>query len=201
MIAILDYDMSNLRSVAKAFERLGATCKITRDKKEILAADKLVVPGQGAFADCMRLLKDYELIDTLKEFMDSGKPYLGLCLGMQILMESSDEAPGVEGLGVFKGGVERFSPDLELKVPHMGWNNLLIAKESRLLQGLPEASYVYFVHSYYVTPQDKRMVAANCHYGIDFPAAFEHKNIFATQFHPEKSQKIGLHILKNFTQI
>lgn len=201
MIAILDYDMSNLRSVAKAFERLGADSQITRDKNEILAADKLVVPGQGAFADCMRLLKDYDLIETLQEFMDSGKPYLGLCLGMQILMESSEEAPGIAGLGVFKGGVQRFSPDFKLKVPHMGWNNLLITKESRLLKDLPDLSYVYFVHSYYVTPQDKSIVAANCQYGIEFPAAFEYKNIFATQFHPEKSQKIGLQILKNFTHI
>jgi len=203
MIAILDYDMGNLRSVSKALEQVGADCKVTRDPKVVAQADKLVVPGVGAFGDCVKNLRDYGLEEPTKKFIKSGKPFLGICVGMQILMESSEESPGVAGMGILSGKVVRF-PQNELKVPHMGWNSLKTAagKKSRLLHGIPEGSYVYFVHSYYVDPdQKKKVTVASAEYGLNFTALIEHENIFATQFHPEKSQAIGLRILKNFVEL
>ncbi len=199
MITIVDYEMGNLRSVAKAFEAVGAPCEITRDPQKILQADKLVVPGVGAFKDCMDNLKRLELLEALQDFLKSGRPYLGICLGMQLLMESSEEGGLVPGLGIFKGSVKRFPKKPGLKVPHMGWNSLQILRESRLLADIPDGSYVYFVHSYYVDPgKKKKLPVAVTDYGLEFTACLEEKNICAVQFHPEKSQRIGLHVLKNF---
>ncbi len=202
MIAILDYDMGNLRSVSKALEKVGAQCEITRDSKKILKADKLVVPGVGAFKDCMLNLKSYGLIEPIREFLAKGRPYLGICLGMQILMRESEEGGVHLGLDIIPGKVVRFSPELNLKVPHMGWNFLHQEKPSRLLEGIPEKSYVYFVHSYYVEiEKPKKVCAASTEYGINFTSCIEEKNVFATQFHPEKSQQVGLKILENFVKL
>jgi len=204
MIAILDYDMGNLRSVSKALEKVGADCRVTRDPKVVAAADKLVVPGVGAFGDCMKNLREYGLEEPAKKFIKTGKPFLGICVGMQILMESSEESPGVSGMGILPGRVVRFSPGTQLKVPHMGWNSLKPAqgKPGKLLKELPEPSYVYFVHSYYIEPeQKKKITTAAAEYGVNFTAAIEQDNIHATQFHPEKSQNIGLKILKNFVDL
>jgi imidazole glycerol-phosphate synthase subunit HisH len=202
MISILDYDMGNLRSVSKALEAVGAKCEITRDPKKIPKADQLVVPGVGAFKDCMANLKGFGLIEPIREFIHSGRPYLGICLGMQILMSESEEGGQHQGLDILKGKVLRFSPDLQLKVPHMGWNSLHKEKDSQLLRDVPEGGFVYFVHSYYVAPEKaKKVCAATTEYGIPFTACIEHDNIYATQFHPEKSQQVGLKILKSFIEL
>ena len=199
MITIIDYEMGNLRSVAKAFEAVGASCDITRDPKKILTAEKLVVPGVGAFKDCMDNLQRMELLDPLKEFLHSGRPYLGICLGMQILMDESEEGGPVAGLGVFKGSVKHFPKNMGLKVPHMGWNRLKKLRDSRILTDIPEESYVYFVHSYYLDPsKKKKLQVAVTDYGLDFTSCIEQENICAVQFHPEKSQQVGLRILENF---
>lgn len=202
MLAILDYQMGNLRSVAKALEKVGASCEVTRDPKVVARADKLVVPGVGAFKDCMAGLRSQELLEPIREFIQSGRPYLGICLGMQILMEESEEGGHHPGLGIFSGKVVRFSPDLQLKVPHMGWNRLQKKKGSKLLKDIPDESYVYFVHSYYVSPKKRKKIeAASTDYGVSFTSCIEHENIFAVQFHPEKSQAIGLRILKSFVDL
>jgi glutamine amidotransferase len=201
MIAILDYERGNLKSVSKALETIGAAYQVTRDPKVIGNADKLIVPGVGAFKDCMTNLESHGLVEPVKDFIRSGRPYLGICLGMQILMEESEEGGVYPGLGLFKGKVMRFSPDLKLKVPHMGWNSLRKEKDSRLLAGIEDESYVYFVHSYYVAPKDKKLVAAVTDYGLNFTSCIEHENVFAVQFHPEKSQKVGLNLLRNFHQL
>ncbi len=201
MIAILDYDMGNLRSVSKAIEHVGGKCEVTRDPKVVAKADKLILPGVGAFKDCMSNLQSYGLVEPLREFIDSGKPFLGICLGMQLLMDESEEGGKHRGLGVLPGKVRRFSPKLELKVPHMGWNRLKLQGKPKLLEGL-DGEYVYFVHSYYVDPEKpKQVVAATADYGIPFAASLEYKNIFATQFHPEKSQRVGLGLLKRFVKL
>ena len=201
MIAILDYGMGNLRSVSKAFERLGADCEITRDSKVIAKADKLVVPGVGAFRDCMQALQDLGLIEPIREFIRSGRYYLGLCLGMQILMEESEEGGDVAGLAVVKGKVLKFPDHLGLKVPHMGWNNIHFEKNAKLFAGLPQDSFVYFVHSYYVAPDSSQVIAATTNYGFDFASSLQCENILATQFHPEKSQAVGLQIIQNFCDL
>lgn len=202
MIAILDYDMGNLRSVSKALEHVGAQCEITRDPEQIARADKLVVPGVGAFKDCMQNLKSYGLIEPIQDFIKSGKPYLGICLGMQILLDESAEGGKNKGLGILAGRVLRFSPELKLKVPHMGWNSLNFEKENQLLKRLPKQTFVYFVHSYYVVPEKaKKCTAATTDYGVTFTSCIEQDNIFATQFHPEKSQALGLKILENFVKL
>lgn len=200
MIAILDYDMGNLRSVSKAVEHVGGKCAVTRDPKRAAKADKLILPGVGAFKDCMANLESYGLIEPIREFIASGRPFLGICLGMQLLMDESEEGGRHKGLGILPGKVLRFSPELGLKVPHMGWNRLKLKGKPRLLEGM-EGDYVYFVHSYYVAPEKKKAIAAVSDYGLEFAASFESDNIFATQFHPEKSQKVGLGLLKRFVKL
>lgn len=201
MIAILDYEMGNLRSVSNSMAAVGGDCQVTRDPAVVVQADKLVVPGVGAFRDCMAALKRYELIEPIRDFIAAKKPYLGICLGMQILMEESEEGGRHEGLGIFAGKVIRFDPKYQLKIPHMGWNGLKPSGKSRLLAGLPETNDVYFVHSYFVQPKKKSVVAATTNYGTDFPSVLEQDHIFAVQFHPEKSQQVGLKILKNFVEL
>jgi len=200
MIAILDYDMGNLRSVSKAVEHVGGKCAVTRDPKRAAKADKLILPGVGAFKDCMANLESYGLIEPIREFIASGRPFLGICLGMQLLMDESEEGGRHKGLGILPGKVLRFSPELGLKVPHMGWNRLKLKGKPRLLEGM-EGDYVYFVHSYYVAPEKKQAIAAVSDYGLEFAASLESDNIFATQFHPEKSQKVGLGLLKRFVKL
>lgn len=200
MIAILDYDMGNLRSVSKAVEHVGGKCAVTRDPKRAAKADKLILPGVGAFKDCMANLESYGLIEPIREFIASGRPFLGICLGMQLLMDESEEGGRHRGLGILPGKVRRFSPELGLKVPHMGWNRLKLKGKPRLLEGM-EGDYVYFVHSYYVAPEKKKAIAAVSDYGLEFAASLESDNIFATQFHPEKSQKVGLGLLKRFVKL
>ena len=198
MIAIVDYDAGNIKSVEKALQFLGQEPVVTRDKETLLQAEKVIVPGVGAFGDAMGKMHQYGLVEVLREIADKGTPLLGICLGLQLFFESSEETPGVEGLGLLPGKIVRI-PDKEgFKIPHMGWNSISIQPESRLLRGIPEGSYVYFVHSYYLKAENPSDVAATADYIVDFHAAVEHENIFATQFHPEKSGEIGLQILRNF---
>ena len=200
MIAIIDYGVGNLFSVEKALAALGADAKITSDARTIAAADKIVLPGVGAFGDCMENLTATGLIPTIKDFVKTGKPMLGICVGLQILFEGSEESIGVAGLGLLKGKVRRIQAP-GLKVPHMGWNSLTIKSQRQpldLFQGLSEKPYVYFVHSYHAVPQDSAIVTATTEYGSELTAAVAKGNIQATQFHPEKSGDVGLAILKNF---
>ncbi len=202
MIAILDYDMGNLKSVQKAFEHLGEHVCVTRKADMIAEADKLVVPGVGAFKDCMENLKHYKLIDPILKHIESGKPYLGICLGMQVLFTESEEFGNHKGLDVIPGKVVRFPHSTTLKVPHMGWNQIKkteAAKKSPL-DAIPNESSVYFVHSYYVVPKDKKVIATTTDYGMEFCSSIQKDNIFATQFHPEKSQDVGLKILEAFAK-
>ena len=201
MIAIIDYDAGNLKSVEKALQHLGQDCKITRNAKEILEADKVILPGVGAFADAMEKLQKYDLIDVIHQVVDKKTPFLGICLGLQLMFESSEEGPGVKGLGLLPGKIVRFPEKEGYKIPHMGWNSLKINPNSKLLKGIPEDVYVYFVHSYYLKAKHIEDVAATTDYIVPVHAAVEHDNIFATQFHPEKSGDVGLEILKNFVSI
>lgn len=216
MIAIIDYGMGNLGSVAKAFEAIGAKVKVTRFPKDLNKAEKIVLPGVGAFRDCMLALKKLKLIPALIKNIEVGKPYLGLCLGMQILFEESEEGIRTKGLGILKGRVKRFSFNWRtgkpanrqtlLKVPHMGWNTIVhppssIVPRSPLLTGVPEGAWMYFVHSYYAAPKDKNIIATTTDYGINFASMIWKDNIYATQFHPEKSQKVGIKILENFVKL
>lgn len=201
MIAIIDYDAGNLRSVEKALLSLGEEVLVTRDRTELLAADKVILPGVGNFGDAMEKLKAYDLVRVIHELAERGKPFLGICLGLQLLFERSDEAPGVEGLGILKGEILRI-PDKEgLKVPHIGWNSLHLQNEGRLFRDLPEGSYVYFVHSYYLKAENPEIVKAATEYGVTIDASVEQGNIFACQFHPEKSSQVGLKILENFAKL
>ena len=198
MIAIIDYVAGNLNSVEKAFVSLGEVPVITRDPKVILEADKVVLPGVGAFGDAMGKLHQYGLVDVIKEVVKKGTPFLGICLGLQLLFESSDETPGVEGLGICKGKILRIPDQEGLKIPHMGWNSLAYDHPGRLYEGIPEGSYVYFVHSYYLQAEDPEIVVASTEYSTHIHASIEQGNVFACQFHPEKSSDVGLAILKNF---
>lgn len=201
MIAIIDYDAGNLRSVEKALLSLGEEVLVTRDRTELLAADKVILPGVGNFGDAMEKLKAYDLVGVIHELAERGKPFLGICLGLQLLFERSDEAPGVEGLGILKGEILRI-PDKEgLKVPHIGWNSLHLQNEGRLFRDLPEGSYVYFVHSYYLKAENPQIVKATTEYGVTIDASVEQGNVFACQFHPEKSSRVGLKILENFAKL
>ncbi|WP_019553359.1 imidazole glycerol phosphate synthase subunit HisH [Propionispira raffinosivorans] len=197
MIAIIDYGVGNLFSVEKAFVKLGADVIVTSDAEEIAKADKIVLPGVGAFGDCMQNLIESGLIPTILDAVATGKPFLGICVGLQILFEGSEESPGIAGLGIIKGMVKKiYAP--ALKIPHMGWNSLELAAASPLFHSLPKSPYVYFVHSYYAVPEDPSVITAITEYGQQVTAAVAQKNIQATQFHPEKSGDIGLLILKNF---
>lgn len=198
MTAIIDYGAGNLHSVRNALEALGETAVITGEPDEILAADRVILPGVGAFGDAMARLRQSGLDKTIKLAAESGKPLLGICLGLQLMFEESEESPGVEGLGLFRGKCVKIPKKGDIKIPHMGWNSITLAKPSRLLDGLGREPYVYFVHSYYIRPQEPEAVSAYTEYGQRLDIAVERDNVAATQFHPEKSGDVGMRILKNF---
>ncbi len=201
MIAIIDYDAGNIKSVEKAVQSLGAECRLTRDREEILKADKVILPGVGAFGDAMKRLEEYGLIDTIHKVVDKGTPFLGICLGLQVMFDESEESPGVKGLSLLPGKVLRFSGADGLKVPQIGWNSLTDVKKCRLLKNVYGGSYVYFVHSYYVKADEPEDVVARAVYGDTADVAVEHGNLFGCQFHPEKSSSIGIKILNNFVNL
>jgi glutamine amidotransferase len=199
MIAIVDYGMGNLRSVQKGFERMGHEAVVTSEVKTILNASKVVLPGVGAFPDCMRNLHEYGLIDAVHQSVSSGKPFLGICLGLQLLFTESEEFGISKGLDIIKGRVIRFKlQDSTLKIPHMGWNSVSIKRRPPALADVQDGSHFYFVHSFHVVPEDKGVIATMTHYGFEFVSSIWKDNIFAAQFHPEKSQTAGLSILKRF---
>ena len=208
MTAIIDYDAGNIRSVEKALLFLGEETVVTRDPAALLAADRVILPGVGAFGDAMKRLREFGLVEVIREIAERGTPLLGICLGLQILFESSEESPGEEGLGLLKGRILRIPERLDecgqpIKIPHIGWNSLALFPEeglrnNRLFWGLPKAPYVYFVHSYYLKAREEQIVKASVEYGTHIHASVEKDNIFACQFHPEKSGDIGLKILQNF---
>lgn len=203
MIAIIDYGMGNLRSVQKAFEQVGASAEITTDPQRLYAASSIVLPGVGAFRDCMYNLEQGGFVEPVLKVIAEGRPFLGICLGLQLLFTESEEFGLHKGLGVLPGRVCRFPEGMteqgqKLPIPHMGWNQIILQQPTPLFEGITNGSNVYFVHSYYVKPEDPTVMAATCNYGIEFCAAIRRDNLVATQFHPEKSQAIGLHMLKNF---
>ena len=201
MIAILDYDAGNLKSVEKALKFLGQESIVTRDRKEILAADKVILPGVGAFGVAMENLKKYELDKVIKEVVEKKTPFLGICLGLQLLFEGSEESSGVEGLHILDGEIVKIPEAPGLKIPHIGWNSLLLQNDGRLFQGIPQETFVYFVHSFYLKAKEERIVKAVTEYGVRIHASVEKENVFACQFHPEKSSSIGLKMLENFAKI
>ena len=201
MIAIIDYNAGNLKSVEKALHFLGEDCVITRNFHEIETADKVILPGVGAFGDAMEQLKKYELDKVIHQVTAENKPFLGICLGLQLLFEGSDESQGVEGLHVLDGQILRIPDQSGLKIPHIGWNSLHLQNDGRLFAGLEENPYVYFVHSYYLEAADPSIVTATTEYGTLIHASVEKGNIFACQFHPEKSSRVGMKILQNFIEI
>ncbi len=201
MIAIIDYDAGNVKSVEKALQFLGQEVVLTRDKEILLAADKVILPGVGAFGNAMEKLHQYGLVEVIHQIVEKGTPFLGICLGLQLMFESSEETPGVEGLGLLKGRIVRIPEKDGLKVPQIGWNDLQFPKESRLFRDFVGSEYVYFVHSYYLQAADESDVAATTEYGVHIHAAVERGNVFACQFHPEKSADVGLKILKNFVAV
>ena len=201
MIAIIDYDAGNIKSVEKALVSLGQDVCVTRDAQEILSADKVILPGVGHFGDAMEKLHRYGLVDVIHQVVQQKKPFLGICLGLQLLFERSDEAPGVEGLGVLKGEILRIPDQEGLKIPHMGWNSLHLQNDGRLFQSIPEDTYVYFVHSYYLKAADEQIVKAPTQYSTCIHASVEQDNVFACQFHPEKSSTWGLKMLENFANL
>lgn len=200
MIAIIDYGAGNLHSVKNALDFWGAKSIVTGKRDEILAADKVILPGVGAFGDAMNSLRENGLDSVVKEVASSGKPLLGICLGLHMMFEESEENPGVEGLGIFKGKAVRI-PERGLKIPHMGWNSITVTKPSKILCNLGEEPYVYFVHSYYITTSEKDIVSAYTEYGERLDVAVERDNIFAVQFHPEKSGDLGMKILQSFIEL
>ncbi len=201
MIAMIDYDAGNIKSVEKALQKLGAEVVITKDPSVILSAEKVILPGVGAFGDAMGNLKKYGLDTVIHQVVNKGTPFLGICLGLQLLFERSDETPGVEGLGILKGEILRIPEKDDLKIPHMGWNSLHLQNGGRLFKGLQEQSYVYFVHSYYLKAAEPEIVKATTDYSVNIHASVEKGNVFACQFHPEKSSEVGLQILKNFVEL
>lgn len=202
MIAIVDYDAGNIKSVEKALQYIGEKPIVTRELSEIRKADKVIVPGVGAFEDAMKKMDRYQLTDVLRKVAKEGTPILGICLGLQLFFEQSEESPShVDGLGLLPGQIVRFPETEGVKIPHMGWNSIEINPASKLLKGIPNHSYVYFVHSYYLRAKNMEDVAATTEYIVNVHAAAEHDNIFATQFHPEKSGETGLQILKNFVAV
>lgn len=201
MIAIIDYDAGNIRSVEKALQYLGQEVTITRQGEEILAADKVILPGVGSFGDAMEKIRQYDLEDVIRRVAEQKTPFLGICLGLQLLFEQSEESPGARGVGLLKGQILRIPEGEGRKIPHMGWNSLSLRNEGRLFRGIPDGAYVYFVHSYYLKAADEKIVKASAEYGISIHASVERDNIFACQFHPEKSGDTGLQILKNFIEI
>lgn len=201
MVAVIDYDAGNIKSVEKALLSLGEPAVITRDREVILKADRVILPGVGAFGDAMEKLHAYGLVEVIKEVVDQKIPFLGICLGLQLLFESSEETPGVEGLGILKGKIVKIPDNKGLKVPQIGWNALEFPNKGRLFNGISEGSYVYFVHSYYLQADEPEIVTAATEYAAHIHASVEKGNVFACQFHPEKSSDVGLRILKNFLMI
>ena len=201
MVSIIDYDAGNIKSVEKAVKYLGEEVVITRDKDVILSSEKVILPGVGAFGDAMGKLKDYNLVQTIYDVVEKNTPFLGICLGLQLLFENSDETPGVAGLGILKGDIIKIPVKEGMKRPHMGWNSLNIKEGATLFQGIEENPYVYFVHSYYLKAKNENEVAATTEYGVEIHASVEKDNVFACQFHPEKSGGVGLQILKNFLKL
>lgn len=201
MIAIIDYDAGNIKSVEKALHYIGQECVVTRDFKEIRNADRVILPGVGSFGDAMAHLKQYELDKVIREVTEMGKPFLGICLGLQLLFEGSEESEGVEGLHLLEGSIKKI-PDKEgLKIPHVGWNSLTLQHNGRLFEGIGQDAYVYFVHSYYLQAKNEEIVKATTEYSTCIHASVEQGNIFACQFHPEKSSAVGQKILTNFSMI
>ena len=205
MIAIIDYDAGNIRSVEKAMAKLGQEVWITRDRERIMNADKVILPGVGSFGDAMAHLREYNLVEVIKDVVAEKKPFLGICLGLQLLYESSEETPGVEGLGLLKGKILRIPDGVAedkrpLKIPHIGWNSLSFPQKGRLFEGFSREPYVYFVHSYYLKAEED-IVTARTEYGVSIDASVEKGNLFACQFHPEKSSEAGLKILENFVRL
>ena len=201
MIAIIDYDAGNIRSVEKAMAKLGQEVWITRDRERIMNADKVILPGVGSFGDAMAHLREYNLVEVIKDVVAEKKPFLGICLGLQLLYESSEETPGVEGLGILKGKILKIPKQKDLKIPHMGWNSLHLQNDGRLFRGIEQNPYVYFVHSYYLKAGEEETVKATTEYSVNIHASVEKDNVFACQFHPEKSGDLGLQILKNFAEL
>lgn len=201
MIAIIDYDAGNIKSVEKAIQSLGEEVIVTRDADVLLQAEKVILPGVGAFGDAMDKIRSYGLEDVIHQIVEKGTPFLGICLGLQLMFEESDETPGVKGLGLLSGKILRIPDAEDLKIPHMGWNSLHFEKETKLFAGIKEGAYVYFVHSFYLKAEDESIVAASTEYGTHIHAAVEKDNVFACQFHPEKSSEVGLAILKNFISL
>lgn len=201
MIAIIDYDAGNIKSVEKALQYLGQDVIVTRSDKEILSADAVILPGVGAFGDAMRKLQNYNLIPVIHQVIDHGTPFLGICLGLQLLFDESEESPGVKGLGILPGKIKRIPEGNGLKIPHIGWNSLEFPKQGKLYGNLINGPYVYFVHSYYLEADDPSIVVATTEYNVTIHASVEKDNIFACQFHPEKSSDVGLQILKNFLNV
>ena len=201
MIAIIDYDAGNIKSVEKAFQFLGEKTVLSRDREEILAADKVVLPGVGSFGDAMQKLKDYQLVNTIYDVVDKQIPFLGICLGLQLLFESSDETPGVSGLGILAGDIKKIPNKPGFKIPHIGWNSLELMNNGKLFKDIDNHSYVYFVHSYYLKAKEEQIVKGKTDYVVDIHASVEKDNVFACQFHPEKSGDVGLKILENFAKI
>ena len=201
MIAIIDYDAGNLKSVEKALVSLGEDCIVTRDAETILGADKVILPGVGAFGDAMEKLHRFGLVEVIRKVAAAGTPFLGICLGLQLLFRSSDESPGVEGIGLLDGEIVSIPPKEGYKIPHMGWNSIEIKEGAGLFRGIENQSYVYFVHSYYLKADHPEDVAATTDYIVPIHASVEHGNVFACQFHPEKSSRWGLKILENFAAL
>lgn len=201
MLAIIDYGAGNLRSVQKACEFIGAEAQITSDTETILSADQVILPGVGAFGDCMSSIRGRGIDKCIYKVIENGTPFLGICLGLQLLFEGSQESPNVSGLGILDGEIVKIPDKSDLKIPHMGWNSLSFPKFSPLFNEIDENSFVYFVHSYYMQPADKSIVSATCEYSATLPVALSQGNIHATQFHPEKSGEVGLKILKNFIEL
>lgn len=201
MIAIIDYDAGNIKSVEKAFQALGQDVVVTRDQATILQAEGVILPGVGAFGDAMKKLEDYDLMNTIYKVVEAKTPFLGICLGLQLMFEESEETPGVKGLGLLKGKIVRIPDGEGLKIPHIGWNNLSYPNAGRLYKDIPEDSFVYFVHSYYLQAEEPEIVRATTEYGVTIHASVEKDNVFACQFHPEKSSAVGMKILENFVAV
>ena len=198
MVAVIDYDAGNIKSVLKAFRYLGQDVELTRDPEIIRRADHVVLPGVGAFGDAMKRLADYGLVDVIRQVADDGTPFLGICLGLQLLFDSSEESPGAVGLGILKGTNVRFTEASGYKIPQIGWNSLHLQNNGRLFEGIEDGAFVYFVHSFYAVAENEKVVKATCTYTDVATASVEMRNIFACQFHPEKSGNVGLQILRNF---